>query len=259
MQIRKRMREFIALPALQPLYRLVYRAALVGMNYGGASSSRSSGDAVALELVARSPRRPVHVFDVGASVGEYSRLVLEQLEGNVRLWSFEPSSASVERLRALVGNAGAEVVHAAVAETTGTGTLLSDVAGSVHASLFPNPLGVRDGGTQAAEHVATVSLDDFCAQQGVDRIDLLKIDVEGGELAVLRGAKELLDRRAIGMIQFEFGQPSIGAKVNFYDLYSLLVTDFRLFRVLPRGLAPIEAYHESMEVFLSTNYLAVRR
>ena len=58
------------------------------------------------------------------------------------------------------------------------------------------------------ESVQTIALDDFCTQQGIDRIHLLKIDVEGAEYQVLKGAKMLLQAKRIDCIVFEFGVTS---------------------------------------------------
>ena len=52
--------------------------------------------------------------------------------------------------------------------------------------------------------VATVRLDEILPAMGVTKIDLLKVDVEGAEPAVLRGAKNFLERRAVGAMFLEF-------------------------------------------------------
>jgi Methyltransferase FkbM domain len=44
------------------------------------------------------------------------------------------------------------------------------------------------------------TIDDFCREHAIDRIDLLKIDVQGWELEVLRGAKTMLSRDAIWFV-----------------------------------------------------------
>jgi hypothetical protein len=46
-------------------------------------------------------------------------------------------------------------------------------------------------------------LDDFCRDQGIDRIGFLKIDVEGADVCVLRGARDLLRRQAIELMLIE--------------------------------------------------------
>lgn len=256
-RLRKRGRSYLAQPSLQGVYRLMYRVALAGMNYGGAGANVSAGDRVALKLLATRRRGTKVVFDVGANVGAYSEQVLRLVGPDVKIFAFEPSAAAFEALQARFGeHANVELQRKGVSAHSGTATLWSAVPGSVLGTMF------HDETTNAdvrGEPIELVSLDEFCAEKGVERIDLLKLDVEGGELEALRGATRLLSANAIDLIQFEFGQPSLAARSFFGDLYRLLNPRFELFRVLPNALEPIGRYHETLEVFMSTNYLAIAR
>jgi hypothetical protein len=62
---------------------------------------------------------------------------------------------------------------------------------------------------EAAVAVATLTLDGYCARHGVERVDFLKIDVEGAELDVLLGAQALLKDRRVGIVQFEVSRPQV--------------------------------------------------
>ena len=137
----------------------------------------------------------------------------------------------------------------------GTATLYASVPGSVLGSTFRSPLYDSSSG----EQIQLETIDDDCAAHGISQIDLLKLDLEGGEYGALLGASRMLEARAISMIQFEFGQPSIGARTYFADLFQLLEPAYDLFRVLPRGLERLSAYDEMLEVFMSTNYLAIAK
>ena len=88
---------------------------------------------------------------------------------------------------------------------------------------------------------------------------MLKVDVEGHELAVLRGAQGTLARDCIALVQFEVGPTTLAAGNSFWQFWELLSPRYRLYRILPDGLAPIDRYREQDEVFLTTNYLAVLR
>ena len=255
MNLRKSLRRYLALSPLQSTFRLLYRVALIGMNYGGAGSSRSSGDAQALELLRGAG--PCVVFDVGANIGSYVAQVLEHLGDQATVYAFEPSSAAFARLREHVGDRkNVQLVQQGIGSVAGSSTLFSAVPGSVLASTYVNPL---EKEALPGEPIEIVSIDEVCRARSIDHIDLLKLDLEGGELDALRGASGLLERGAIDLIQFEFGQPSIGARTFFIDLFDLLSPRYQIYRVLPHGLARLDAYHETLEVFMSTNYLAVSR
>jgi len=61
----------------------------------------------------------------------------------------------------------------------------------------------------------------------------------------------------IPYIQFEFGVASIEARIFMKDFFKLL-TGYHIYRVLPRGLVKLDRYSEYLELFLTTNYLAVK-
>jgi FkbM family methyltransferase len=254
-QLRKRARRYLAKPALQHAYRLMYRLSLAGMNYGGAGSMWSAGDELALAQLAHLGG-PRVIFDVGANVGVYVELALRLLGDVATVYAFEPSPRAFAELKD--GYAATRNVHlipCGVAARTGQATLFAAKPGSVLGSMYVNP--TYEG--LAEETIQLVTIDEFCAELDIRRIDLLKLDVEGGEHEALLGARRMLEAGAIERVQFEFGQPSLGARTFFSDLYRLLAPSYNLFRVLPGGLEPLTAYHETLEVFMSTNYLAIRR
>jgi FkbM family methyltransferase len=127
-------------------------------------------------------------LDVGANVAPYS--LLSTLVPDVRAVAFEPGSLARGRARANIDLNGVgdriELVPLAVAENEGRVRLTAD-------RWATNALvdGDYDG---AVEEVESVSLDRFDARAGLGRVALVKIDVEGHELAVLRGAAGLLAR-----------------------------------------------------------------
>ena len=110
------------------------------------------------------------------------------------------------------------------------------------------------------EKVQVTTLDRVVEDRGIGHIDLLKIDVEGHELDVLRGAKETLEADRIDIVQFEFGGCNLDTRTNFQDFYYLLKEQYRfaLFIVTPAGFEPIDTYRELYEQYVTTNFVATR-
>ncbi|HWS53721.1 MAG TPA: FkbM family methyltransferase [Pyrinomonadaceae bacterium] len=255
---------------LQSLWGRLHTLSIYGMNYGGGGLIEQSGEEWVLENVVapacRAAETPV-VFDVGANVGDYSRLVRRHLPAAV-VYAFEPSAAVHRRLAENLASAeGAgrfRPFNLGLSDEEKSVELYSYTVEGEEQSLISSidrrlPTQVLQVEVSASERVRVRTLDSFCEEEGVARIDFLKLDVEGHELAVLRGARGMLEAGAVSIIQFEFGPANIYSRTYFYDFWSLLSGRFDLYRIIPRGIVPIAYYGEHREVFLTTNYLAVRR
>ena len=129
-------------------------------------------------------------IDVGANYGCYTLSLAKRAGSSGRVFAFEPGSATATMLEASVAANGfdqVEVVRSAVSDLGGSAWLRH-----LHSSEL-NELGERGDGDAGGETVSLVSLDEFAQRSAIDRLDYLKIDAEGGEVAVLRGAARLLD------------------------------------------------------------------
>jgi FkbM family methyltransferase len=165
-----------------------------------------------LELWQKLLEQPVAtVVDVGANIGLYSLVAAAacRRRGNdgVRIVGFEPNPAECGKFRHNVAINGFRKVQVEQ-------VAISDRKGDSRMAVPPPGLGAFGHLLQAGEardrhdaevDVATVDLDGWCAAQGLERIDLMKLDVEGHEPAVLAGAEKLLARHAIGALLMEVG------------------------------------------------------
>jgi FkbM family methyltransferase len=139
------------------------------------------------------------VLDVGANTGTYA-LMTAALSPQTRIVAVEPSPANAARLRsnvALNPSARIDVAEAAVGRETGSITLtvpaggrLSEVS-SVHGDFsraHPDVVDYED------VEVEQITIDELVRRHEIDRVDLIKLDVEYHELAALQGARETLER-----------------------------------------------------------------
>lgn len=192
------------------------------------------------------------VFDVGANVGEYSKRIL-LANPNARIYAFEPDPESYNTLHSALGSK-ITIENIALSSKQGTRILYRASASEMN-SLYETHSGQHPHTGQVA--VQTETLDAYCERAGVPHIDLLKIDTEGHDLEVLKAGKKMLSG-GIDYIQFEFGAPSIYARVYFKDFFDLLITaGYSLFKIYPEGLLLIEEYEVAQERCLYANFFAV--
>jgi FkbM family methyltransferase len=143
------------------------------------------------------------VLDVGANAGIYSLAALA-VQPDAVVHAFEPTPEIAERLRATARENGLErlcVHEAAVLNRNGT-AVLKRFRGELGTNEGMNFI-VQDSADPHDERVQTVCLDQFCRSNLIDYVDLLKLDVQGHEHNVLKGAEQLIKAGRIGMIFME--------------------------------------------------------
>lgn len=196
------------------------------------------------------------VFDVGANHGDWTRAVLQRLSGaTVHAFEIEPTTR--EKLIANVG--GSErVVIAEVGLAAEPGVL--DLWIDPDHDDIASTIGRRPGGAEGRTvSCAVESGDRYLQQHDIDRIDLLKVDVEGADLAVLQGFADALAAGRVGAIQFEFTTWAPLARVWLRDFYELLEPlGYEIGKIFP-AYVEFRPYESSLEIFVRANFFAVHR
>jgi FkbM family methyltransferase len=239
--------------AFQVFFRMLHKLALKGMNFGGGADYKQSGELWVFEYLKKKINRQAGVlFDVGANIGGYTLAASSVLQG-WKIYAFEPAPQTFPRLQQATKELSDISLHnLGLSSQTGEASLNfgEDVTGL--ASLYDRD--VLKNANAGKVPIKLDTIDNFCSQNNIDRINFLKLDVEGHELEALKGAKNMLDERSIDFIQFEFGGTDIDARVFLKDFFDLL-ENYRIARVLKDGLEFIK-YEETEEIFTTTNYLA---
>jgi FkbM family methyltransferase len=201
------------------------------------------------------------LLDVGANNGAYSRL-LHKLAPTARIIAFEPHPSTFAVLNGLMADLpSVSVINQAVSDKSGR-LMLYDFRfsdGSTQASLTENA--VRLYSDEIVEHsVDCNTIDGFMAESGIARIDFLKIDTEGHDLAVLKGARNALRNRNIRMIQFEFIPANIATGATMHGFFEVL-EGYRISRLCLNGdLRPLEPYDvKRCEIYVTHNLIATVR
>lgn len=198
------------------------------------------------------------LLDVGANHGSYARF-LHRLRPDLQVLAFEPHPTSYALLRHNASLPNVELLNLALSDAPGSVRLYDFAShdGSTQASLSRDAVALFEGDTVEYE-VECVTLDGFAAERGIDRIAFLKIDTEGFDINVLRGARRLLAERRIGAIQFEFIAANITTRVTMRDFFTVL-EGYRLFRLCVNGgLRPLDRYDvKRCEVYVVHNIIAL--
>ena len=176
-----------------------------------------------------------------------------------RIFSFEPS---LKTYRKLVLNtehlSDIKRFNFGFGDTETTLTLYSDADESGLASVYNRKLDYYDIYLDVKEEITIKTIDTFCASSNIKHIHFLKLDVEGHELNVLKGASGIIECGYIDYIQFEFGGCNIDSRTYFKDFFYLLKGNYTIYRIIKDGLHQIDEYTEFHELFTTTNFLAER-
>jgi FkbM family methyltransferase len=153
-----------------------------------------------VDIGRRAPQvRPTTIFDVGANVGQSALRFAERFP-EATIWSFEPFEAAYAELEQATRGTKVRCFRLAFGAEAFTATV------PLAAKSDLNSLLSRATAAEVPrETVHVTTLDAFAVEHGVERIDFLKIDTEGFDLAVLQGAEQLLTSGAISLVQVEAG------------------------------------------------------
>jgi FkbM family methyltransferase len=234
------------------------------MGIGPGASAGASGEAVLAGELQRHYRvagLPLCIFDVGANQGQFLTMIMTHLRGMpCSIHAFEPGQVPFQRLVALAGTDRQVILNQmALGDASATRELFYDEPGAGIASLYRRKLDHFGKAFSQSELVRVGTLDSYCEERSIETIHLLKLDAEGHEFEVLRGANRMLAERRIRMVSFEFGGCNIDSRTFFQDFHYLLrEAGFeRICRITPSGyLRDLGGYRESQEQFRTTNFVA---
>ncbi|MCA1711245.1 MAG: FkbM family methyltransferase [Actinobacteria bacterium] len=220
----------------------------------GSNDMSVNGETLVQRSLAAAERHAV-IFDVGAHFGEWTESLLVQTRrSDFRVVCFEPSAITFLRLTEATERLTCVERHQlALGDKPGEATLNIVHAGAGSNSLLPT--GQRPRTEQETVRVDTV--DDFCGRNGIGSLALLKVDAEGFDMRVMRGAVGMLRKRAVGLIQFEYNHRWVHGRCFLKDAFDLLSPlGYTIGKVTPDGVELYDAWHPELETFREGNYLA---
>ena len=143
------------------------------------------------------------IFDVGAHIGDTVKLYRNYFPG-YKIFYFEPFSESFDYLKSrFINDSNINEVETALGIKDGTKPLYVSNFSNLNSLQEPNKSAWGFANKKSVD-VKTITLDQFCYENDIKHIDILKLDIQGSELDVLMGSKIILEKGNISLIYVEW-------------------------------------------------------
>jgi FkbM family methyltransferase len=193
------------------------------------------------------------VLDIGANVGCYSLLFGQWVGESGRVYAFEPAPETfsglqkhieLNRLRAVV-----QPIAAAVSDTSDSADFLLNE----HGGMSRLAIDSSDRNGTGTVQVATTTIDEFCSRENIEP-RLIKVDVEGFELMVLRGGRETIKKLGSKLSLFVEMHPTMWRELGLAKEDLIAELDKQKLRAIPLGAAsePWTVEGECMQLVATT-------
>jgi FkbM family methyltransferase len=260
--IKKAWRSVAVRPSFRKINELMFDCSLSGLGILNYESHYISGERHFVERLL-----PLYIsegksimVDVGAYIGSYTKLLISS-QPNALIWAFEPNPKTCAILERELNALNVVVVNKGLGASE---TILKfydrkDCEGSSqHGSLYRDVIENIHHAESVELEVPITTLDSFASENGIDHINLLKIDTEGHDLEVLKGGAGLLKEEKVDLLQIEFNEMNIVSHVFFRDIRNFL-PDHIPYRLLSRGVIPLTESPLRTELFAFQNIVFVHR
>ena len=239
--------------------KLLFQLSLRGMGVSNYLNYKISGEKHFLSKLL--PKyNPSLIFDVGANVGNYSKELSNLFKNQAKIFSFEPSKKTFEMFLKTTQNFSNIIANNfGFSNKINNQLLYTNSEGSGLASVYQRKLDHFGINMNKTEEIKLTTIDNYCAENKIEQIHFLKLDIEGHELNALNGAKEMIANSKIDFIQFEFGGCNIDSRTYFQDFFYMLKDKYKIYRILKDGIYELPNYKETYEIFITINYLAIRK
>jgi FkbM family methyltransferase len=251
-----------ARPGMQRINDKNLELALHGRGYNNCCDPHRTGEEKFIELISR--HNPTLCLDIGANTGTYSKRLLELT--NTRVIAFEPLPDAFLQLKKIHQRFPDRfrAINKGVGDCVKSQLLFFGESSSTHATFSPevNKMEYLKHQNTNTTTVQMVDLDSFM-QNEIDfpniQLDLIKIDTEGYEYEVLKGATRTIAQLRPRFIQIEFNLHQLHRNQTLLSL-SALIPNYQAFQLLPHGsgLVKRDLSSASSNFYHYSNYVFIR-
>lgn len=193
-------------------------------------------------------------FDIGGNAGDWTAEVLANTGGRCTVACLEADARNADFIRRrFAGNDAVRIYNVAVSHAEGTGFFRpggGELSGVGH---------LVDSAVEGATPIAMTTLDAVARDFPSMEIDLVKADIEGAELAMLKGAETTFRQRRVGIMQLEYNATWLEFGACMRQLFEFSVDHgYSVLIATPIGFARMPRYGIGLEDFRMRNLLLVR-
>lgn len=204
------------------------------------------------------------LFDVGANVGSWSKLVLEK-DNNISLFAFEAIHTTYVNLKETLDKykeRDINLSNKALSNEIGDFNIYNFGENEGINSFFKNEVSYKNSKNiePKIEKVSTTTIDIFCKENNIQEIDYLKCDTEGNDFNVILGAKNMFKHQKIIAFQFEYNWRWINSGTSLKNIFDYFGdTNYIIGKITKNEIQFIKTWNPELEKFYEANYLVVHK
>ncbi len=244
---------------MQKINGAIFLLTLKAKGYTNYGNHKYSGEYNFIKLV----RQDLDIcIDVGANVGSYTKEILESTDAKVI--AIEPLSGAFKKLNNLKDKFKdrLEILNHGAGDLNEEKKLFFSNESSELATFYPdaNKLSFVDNKNTKYHVVKIKKIDDTPELHNLSKVDLIKIDTEGYEMNVLKGAINFIKQKKVKFIQIEFNVHQIITQNNIYE-FSKVLYDYEPSIILPYGypLKKIDPLRPENNIFHLSNFVFIEK
>ena len=236
---------------------LLLHLSLGALGYGNYRNEIESGELFFIKKYL-SDKSTSLCFDIGANVGDYSKLLLDNTKANII--SFEPIPFLFKKLSVNLSNFSERVVlvNSGVGDKSKMLPIFYNKDNTLLSSFCEKMNRIDYVSFTDSVIVNVISIDAYCRDNNISEIDFIKIDTEGYEKEVFQGAKETFKTIQPKFIQIEFNTHQL-FKSNSLLYFAEKLPNYNIYQLIYNGMRKIDAESPYSNIYKYSNFVFIRK